>query len=72
MKDARGHGSDPRGGSGYFAPTLAAAHQAGVEKILRHFNAGRTVNLRKFGNALTAIGYQNWKADQDRLMRVKL
>ena len=72
MKDARGHGSDPRGGSGYFAPTLAAAHQAGVEKILRNFNAGRDVDPRKFSNAMTAIGYQNWKADQDRLMKVKL
>ena len=72
MKDALGHGSDPRGDSGHFAITPAAAHQAGVEKIVRKFNAGAPVDIRKYSNALTAIGYQNWKQDQDRIMRVKL
>jgi hypothetical protein len=72
MKDARGHGSNPRGGGGYFAPTQAAAHQAGVEKIFNKFNAGKHVNLRKYSAAMTAIGYQNWKQEFDRVNRMKL
>lgn len=68
MKDALGHGSNPRGGSsdGYFHPTIAAAHQAGVEHILRKFNTGKHVNARKFGAAMDAIAFQNWKANWEK------
>jgi hypothetical protein len=69
MKDARGHGSNPRGGSssdGYFHPTMAAAHQAGVEKIMRRFNAGGHVGIGKFGAAMDAIAFQNWKQNWEK------
>ena len=66
MKDARGHGSDARGGDGYFHPTMAAAHQAGVERILHKFNIGKHVSVRKFGAAMDKIAFQNWKANWEK------